>query len=215
MFTTVGEAVREQCAESGRRRVCVLVLDDEDLVHWGFRLLLANQPWAERCLPAHRDEEALGMARRYSPHVALVDVGALEMAPDAFCRALAEVSPGTQVLLLTAASAMPASTLRAYGASGYISRSWSARDLLSAIRTASDGRPCTPRVASTASSLSARQEEILQLIAAGATNAEIAGRLYLSRHTVKQHTSALYRKLNVRNRTHAVQAAQRAGLIAV
>ncbi|MHB1837931.1 MAG: response regulator transcription factor, partial [Solirubrobacteraceae bacterium] len=212
MFTTVGEAVREQCAESGRRRVCVLVLDDEDLVHWGFRLLLANQPWAERCLPAHRDEEALGMARRYSPHVALVDVGALEMAPDAFCRALAEVSPGTQVLLLTAASAMPASTLRAYGASGYISRSWSARDLLSAIRTASDGRPCTPRVASTASSLSARQEEILQLIAAGATNAEIAGRLYLSRHTDKQHTSALYRKLNVRNRTHAVQAAQRAGL---
>lgn len=215
MFTTVGEAVREQCAESGRRRVCVLVLDDEDLVHWGFRLLLANQPWAERCLPAHRDEEALGMARRYSPHVALIDVGALEMAPDAFCRALAEVSPGTQVLLLTAASAMPASTLRAYGASGYISRSWSARELLSAIRTASDGRPCTPRVASTASSLSARQEEILQLIAAGATNAEIAGRLYLSRHTVKQHTSALYRKLNVRNRTHAVQAAQRAGLIAV
>ena len=155
------------------------------------------------------------MARRYSPHVALVDVGALEMAPDAFCRALAEVSPGTQVLLLTAASAMPASTLRAYGASGYVSRSWSARELLSAIRTASDGRPCTPRVAASSGSLSARQEEILQLIAAGATNAEIAGRLYLSRHTVKQHTSALYRKLNVRNRTHAVQAAQRAGLIPV
>lgn len=215
MLATVGEAAHDQCAESGRRRVCVLVLDDEDLVHWGFRLLLANQPWAERCLPAHRDEEALGMARRYGPHVALIDIGALEMAPDAFCRALGEASPGTRALLLTTASAMPASTLRAYGASGYVSRSWSARELLSAIRMASDGRSCTPRVVSAPSSLSARQEEILQLIADGATNAEIAGRLYLSRHTVKQHTSALYRKLNVRNRTHAVQAAQRAGLIPV
>lgn len=63
--------------------------------------------------------------------------------------------------------------------------------------------------------LSARQREILSWIACGETNAEIAERLYLSHHTVKQHTSALYRKLNVRNRTHAVEAARRLGIIAV
>ncbi|MGH2856205.1 MAG: response regulator transcription factor [Solirubrobacteraceae bacterium] len=215
MLATAAESAYEPCADSGPRRVCVLVLDDEDLVHWGFRLLLANQPWAERCLPARHDEEALGMARRYTPHVALVDLGALEMEPGVFCRALAEASPRTRVLLLTTTSALPASTLRAYGAAGYVSRTWNSRDLLSAIRLASAGRACPPRLTAAPSSLSARQEEILQLIAAGATNAEIAGRLYLSRHTVKQHTSALYRKLNVRNRTHAVQAAQRAGLIPV
>jgi two-component system response regulator DesR len=65
------------------------------------------------------------------------------------------------------------------------------------------------------SSLSARQNEILQLLADGATNGEIADRLYLSRDTVKQHASALYRKLGARNRTHAVQTARHQGLIAV
>ena len=54
----------------------------------------------------------------------------------------------------------------------------------------------------------------LKLIASGATNREIAGRLYLSPHTIKEHTSSLYRKLSVRNRAEAVQKAQRLGLIA-
>jgi DNA-binding NarL/FixJ family response regulator len=98
---------------------------------------------------------------------------------------------------------------------GYISRAWSARDLLRAIRMASTGMPPGSYRPASQSALSARQQEILQLIAAGETNAEIAKRLFLSRHTVKQHTSALYRKLDVKNRTHAVRAAQRMGLIAV
>lgn len=55
---------------------------------------------------------------------------------------------------------------------------------------------------------------MLALIATGATNAEIAARLYLSPHTVKEHTSALYRKLGVRNRAQAVQQGQRIGLTA-
>ena len=62
--------------------------------------------------------------------------------------------------------------------------------------------------------LSDREREVLDLIASGATNREIAGRLYLSPHTVKEHTSSLYRKLAVRNRAEAVQKAQRLGLIA-
>jgi DNA-binding NarL/FixJ family response regulator len=213
---TVGAEMRapEAVTETGRQHVRVLVLDDEELVHWGFRLLLGQQAWAERCLPAHDAEQALELARRYEPHVALVDVGALTVAPDVFCRSLAAISPRTRVLLLTAAAAMPPSTVRAYGAAGFVSRTWTAGDLLAAIRVTSEGRTVASRRPA-ASSLSARQEEILHLIAAGATNVEIAGSLYLSRHTVKQHTSALYRKLNVRNRTHAVRAAQQAGLIAV
>ena len=54
---------------------------------------------------------------------------------------------------------------------------------------------------------------MLEAIAGGATNREIAGALFLSPHTVKEHTSSLYRKLNVRNRAEAVQKAQRLGLI--
>jgi DNA-binding NarL/FixJ family response regulator len=60
--------------------------------------------------------------------------------------------------------------------------------------------------------LTAREREVLALMAGGATNREIADRLYLSPHTVKDHTSSLYRKLEVRNRTEAVQRAERLGL---
>jgi two-component system response regulator DesR len=62
--------------------------------------------------------------------------------------------------------------------------------------------------------LSEREREVLELIAAGYTNKEIAEELYLSPHTVKEHTSALYRKLGARNRAEAVQRAQRIGLLA-
>ena len=61
--------------------------------------------------------------------------------------------------------------------------------------------------------LSEREREVLEAVASGATNREIAGQLFLSPHTVKEHTSSLYRKLGVRNRAEAVQKAQRLGLI--
>ena len=60
--------------------------------------------------------------------------------------------------------------------------------------------------------LTGREREILGLIAGGATNREIAATLFLSPHTVKEHTSTLYRKLGARNRADAVQRAQRLGL---
>jgi len=203
-------AISEQ---SGRGGVRVLLLDDEEIVHWGFRLLLGNQPWAERCIPARDAPSALEVARRFEPHVALVDTGALDREPAVFCRDLTRICRRTNVLLLTHADAVAPSTVRASGAAGFVSRGWAAGDLLQAIRRASVGltiQPCRPP---TESILSARQHEILQLIADGATNGEIAIRLYLSRDTVKQHTSALYRKLGARNRTHAVQTARRQGLI--
>jgi two-component system response regulator DesR len=62
--------------------------------------------------------------------------------------------------------------------------------------------------------LTDREREVLDLIARGSTNREIAGALFLSPHTVKEHTSSLYRKLRARNRAEAVQKAQRLGLLA-
>jgi len=196
-------------------RVRVLVLDDEELVHWGFRMLLTNQSWSERCLPAPDLDAAMQLARRFEPHIALVDLGMLGAAPYAVCRQLTEACPSMRILLLSVADAVPLATVRAYGAMGYVCRGWAAREILRAIRLASVGLAPGSYRPAVQSSLSARQQEILQLIAAGETNAEIARRLFLSRHTVKQHTSALYRKLQVKNRTHAVRAAQRLGLIAV
>ena len=62
--------------------------------------------------------------------------------------------------------------------------------------------------------LSERERAVLELMASGSTNPEIAEALHLSKHTVKEHTSGVYRKLGVRNRTEAVQKAQRLGLLA-
>ena len=62
--------------------------------------------------------------------------------------------------------------------------------------------------------LSDRERAVLELMASGATNPEIGEALHLSKHTVKEHSSAVYRKLGVRNRTEAVQRAQRLGLLA-
>ena len=56
------------------RRLRVLVVDDHDVVHWGFRVLLGEQPWVERCLAARTGEEALELTRTFDPHVALVDL---------------------------------------------------------------------------------------------------------------------------------------------
>jgi ATP/maltotriose-dependent transcriptional regulator MalT len=61
--------------------------------------------------------------------------------------------------------------------------------------------------------LSTRQREVLELLAAGDTNGEIAHKLFLSAHTVKQHTCAIYRKLQVRNRAEAISRAQGLGLL--
>jgi DNA-binding NarL/FixJ family response regulator len=212
------EAESRRCAlpaDGVRRGVRVLLLDDEEIVHLGFRLLLDNEPWAERCLAATDADGALELARRFEPDVALIDTGALDREPAVLCRALTRASARTRTLLLTHAEAIPPSTVRAAGALGFVSRGWSASDLLQAIHKASLGLSIEPRRERGAAALSARQQEILQLIAEGATNEEIALRLYLSPHTVKQHTSALYRKLGARNRTHAVQAARCRGLISV
>lgn len=203
---------RDTTATRRRDGIGVLVVDDEELTQWGFRLLLAGQPWAQRCIAALDPDSALALAARFQPRIALVHTRILDSRPFPLARELARVAPGTRVLLVTAADAVPASTLRAYGAVGFVSRRWPARQLLGVIRAASAGTDPLPR-AESKSVLSARQQEILGLIADGATNTEIAARLFLSQHTVKQHTSALYRKLNVRNRTHAVQVARRHGIL--
>lgn len=192
----------------------VMVVDDEELVHWGFRLLLAKQPWVERCLPATTIDAAVELAQRFEPHVALVDIGLLEGAGPQAQRRLVHAAPSMRVLLLTSGEVLARSTVRANGAAGYVSRTWGAGQLVDAVLRAAQGKPVMPRLADDVCALSARQSEILYLIASGKTNEEIADKLFLSRHTVKQHTSALYRKLEARNRTHAVQTAQRLGLIA-
>ncbi len=198
-----------------RRRLRVLIVDDHEVVHWGFRLLLTEQPWVERCLTARDGAGARELARRYQPHVALVDLFVGEESGAEMCDALRRESPSTRVLLISGAGWISPQAAKAAGASGFVSKDWAAADVAAAVRSVGNGRTVFASASEQPRApLSPREREVLGLLATGATNREIAARLHLSPHTVKEHTSSLYRKLEVRNRAEAVQRAERLGLTA-
>jgi DNA-binding NarL/FixJ family response regulator len=204
-------------AERSPERLRVLVVDDHDVVHWGFRLMLTQQPWVERCVPAHSGDEALALAARYRPHVALVDLFIGDESGAEVCEQMRAQVPETRVLLFSGAGEISPRAARAAGASGFAYKDWPARRIAGAVRVVGLGGTVfdTPRggAASGAMGLSERERAVLDLMADGKTNPEIGDALHLSRHTVKEHSSAVYRKLAVRNRTEAVQKAQRLGLL--
>ncbi|MHB8492204.1 MAG: LuxR C-terminal-related transcriptional regulator [Solirubrobacteraceae bacterium] len=199
-------------------RLSVLVVDDHDVVHWGFRLLFGQQTWVERCLVALDSQEALAHARRYVPHVALVDLFLGCESGAELCETLRCESPRTKVLLISGAGRISEPVARAAGASGFISKDLKARDIARAVRMVGMGRtvfsPQREGGVLAPAHLSSREREVLHLMATGATNKEIGKRLFLSPHTVKEHASSSYRKLSVRNRAEAVSQARELGLIA-
>jgi DNA-binding NarL/FixJ family response regulator len=196
------------------RQLRVIVVDDHDVVHWGFRVLLTEQPWVERCLAARTSDEALTLTRKVRPDVALVDLFLAGESGAELCTAIRDVSPETRVLLISGAGRMSPAAARAAGASGFISKESDAREVVAAVRMVGFGMTSfAPKADQPEPLLTEREREVLGLIAAGSTNREIAAELYLSPHTVKEHTSALYRKLHARNRAEAVQRAQRIGLL--
>ncbi len=196
-------------------RLRILVVDDHDVVQWGFRVLLGGQPWVERCLAAKTGDEALELTRKWTPHVALVDLFLAGESGADVCSAIRAESPRTRVLLISGAGRMSPAAAKAAGASGFVSKDLEATEVARAVQLVGQGQTMfPPKIAQPAPLLTEREREVLALIAEGATNGEIAGRLFLSPHTVKEHTSALYRKLGARNRAEAVQLAQRIGLLA-
>ena len=195
------------------RPLRVLIVDDHAVVQWGFKVLLGSQRWVDRCVVASGPEEALEEAERLQPDVALVDLFLGERSGAELCEAIRGVSPKTRMLLISGIGWISPQAARTAGASGFVSKDWSADEVAMAVRMVGRGMtvfgrqeegPRTP--------LSAREREVLALISSGATNREIAERLYLSPHTVKEHASSLYRKLGVKNRAEAARRAERLGL---
>ncbi len=201
---------------SNRRELSlrVLVVDDHDVVHWGFRLLLERQPWVDRCTGAATAEEALELAERLKPDVALVDLFLGSQSGAELTQELKARSPRTRVLLISGAGAVSRPVATAAGASGFVSKDWGAPDVVKAVRMVALGMEVFgQQTAEDPSRLTPRERAVLAEIAAGSTNREIGAELHLSPHTIKEHASSIYRKLAVRNRAAAVKHAQRLGLI--
>src|SRR5438046_1005136 len=121
-------------------RLTVLVVDDHDVVHWGFRLMLTQQNWVGRCLNARTGAQALALAERYRPHVALVDLFVGEESGAEVCEKLRAAEPRTRVLLFSGAGEISPQAARAAGASGFAYKDWPARRIASAVRLVGLGK---------------------------------------------------------------------------
>ncbi|MFZ1995318.1 MAG: response regulator transcription factor, partial [Solirubrobacteraceae bacterium] len=153
------------------RKLRVLVVDDHDVVHWGFRVLLGEQPWVERCLAARTGDEALRLLPALRPDVALVDLFLAGESGADVCDSIRKASPHTRVLLISGAGRMSPAAARAAGASGFVSKDWDAREVARAVRRVGCGMTVfEPTSQQPAPMLSEREREVLDLIAAGSTN---------------------------------------------
>lgn len=199
----------------------VLIADDQRLIREGISSLLDIQPGLSVVGIASDGREAVDSATELTPDVVLMDVRMPVLDGVAATAEVLRAVPGCRVLMLTTFDdeEYVVEALKA-GASGYLLKDLPAADLAQAIRMAHAGvnqfdasaieslvSALSKRSAPTTSTvdipLTAREVEVLKLIAAGATNREIARRLVVSEGTVKNHVSSILSRLGLRDRTQA------------
>jgi DNA-binding NarL/FixJ family response regulator len=196
------------------RQVRVLVVDDDELIQAGIRAVLTQQSWVGQCYGAGSLETAVVAARRWQPSIALVELSVAGRPGIEVSRALSAAHPHMRMLLMSRVGRISRTVARANGGHGFISKSIGAAAVAEAVRLLSQGRSVFPREeAAEAEQLSRRELDVLEHLVQGYSNPEVAQVLHLSRHTVKQHTCAVYRKLAVRNRAEAAAKARQLGLV--
>jgi DNA-binding NarL/FixJ family response regulator len=214
--------------------ITVLIADDQTLVRSGLRAIIESEPGLEVLGEASDGTEAVEAVRRLRPHVALMDIRMPRLDGVAATRALlAGAAPvPTRILVLTTfhLDAYVTEALRA-GASGFLLKDATADQLVEAVRVVAAGDailapsvtrrllermgedPATDGGRRIRDLLSAREVDVLLLIARGLSNAEIGATLHLAETTVKSHVQSLLAKLGVRDRLQAAVAAYDAGLV--
>jgi DNA-binding NarL/FixJ family response regulator len=192
----------------------VLLVDDHPLVRAGLSALIASTEDLVVVGEASGGEQAIGLAVECEPDVVLMDLSMPGMNGVEATRGLLALRPETHVVVLTSFhdQSQVAGALEA-GAVGYLLKDCDPRDVLSAIRSAASGHaPLDPRVArvllpstvpKVTDSLSARELEVLQLVAKGLPNKLIGRNLGITERTVKVHVGHLFRRIGVADRTSA------------
>jgi DNA-binding NarL/FixJ family response regulator len=206
--------------------VRVLVVDDQRLVREGIASLLGLQPGISVVGVAGNGKEAVERTLALAPDVVLMDVRMPEMDGVDAVAVLRTRAPDCRVVMLTTFDdeEYVVQALRA-GAAGYLLKDLPATELAEAVRLAHAGvtqldRSAARHVAAALSAhtpstdaLTSRETDVLRMVAAGATNREIAVRLYLSEGTVKNHISRILARLGLRDRTQAAIYARDHGLL--
>jgi two-component system response regulator DesR len=187
------------------RSVRPLVVDGHDASRIGLAVLLQRQPWVGRCLLASDGGEACALAERHRPDVALLDVSNVGPFVATETARLGAAHPGIRIVLTSRCVAHLHAPPRELGAVAFLPPRSTNDDIVAAVRAAVlsldvDVAPSARQV-----QLTDRERALIQLMATGATNREIARALHLGPDSVKKSASALYRKLGVRNRTEATR----------
>jgi DNA-binding NarL/FixJ family response regulator len=192
----------------------VLVVDENELLQAGLRAVLVEQPWVASCLVATSAETAWHVARRHHPQLVLVSTSLGGRSALELCRLFRQRMPHVRVVLLSGEGRVSAAMALQHGAVASLSKQMPRQVLAGALEKVAEGAKIFPKEqALTHVRLSPRELDVLQHVSSGLSNPEVARLLNLSRHTVKQHTSAVYRKLGVRNRAQAASRAQELGLL--
>ena len=209
----------------------VLIADDQSMVRAGFRMLLAGEQDIEVVAEARDGLEAVAKAAQFNPTVILMDIRMPGLDGLEATRRILAANDTARILILTTfgLDEYVYEALRD-GASGFVLKDDPPEQLISAVRTVAGGnallspaitkrvikqftripRPVPPKELS---ELTAREQDILRLIATGLSNAEIGRRLYISETTVKTHVTHILQKLGLRDRVQAVVLAYQAGVI--
>jgi len=217
------------------RPIRVVVADDQRVVREGLTMVLGLMPELEVVGAASDGAEAVALAERLDPDVVLMDLRMPRCDGVEATRLLRERRPGVRVVVLTTYSddRSVLDALRA-GARGYLTKDAGGPEIREALRRVLDdraaidpavqhhllealagGRPePVPVAPQRPAGLTAREAEVLTLVAEGLSNAEIARRLVVSEGTVKSHMNHLLAKIDARDRAQAVAFAYRNGLVA-
>jgi len=207
----------------------VLLADDQALVRAGFRLILEGEPDMEVAGEARDGAEVVEQARATHPDVVLMDVRMPDLDGIEATRRLLANGVGPRVLMLTTFD-LDEYVIDAFraGASGFLLKTAPPDQLVAAVRTVHAGeallapastrrlieqfaRP--PAEAPALDELTARERDVLRLLARGLTNAEIAAQLVVEPSTVKSHVASVLAKLDLRDRVQAVVYAYESGLV--
>jgi DNA-binding NarL/FixJ family response regulator len=212
----------------------VLIADDQAMVRAGFRMILEAEPDVRVVAEAGDGEEALEAARRTHPHVVVMDIRMPVLdGVAATRRLLAELDPPPYVVIVTTFDDDENlyEALRA-GASGFLLKNAPPEQLVEAVRAVAAGEgllstsvtrrviaelarrsPSSPLTPAALDELTAREVEVLRLMARGLSNAEIAEQLVITPGTAKTHVGRILMKLGLRDRVQAVVLAYETGLV--
>lgn len=214
-------------AGSGRTPVRILLVDDEPLVRQGMRMILDAEQDLEVIGEADDGADAVQFARREAPEVVCMDVRMPEIDGIRATELLLRLPEPPKVLVVTTFEhdGYVLDALLA-GASGFLLKRSRAEEMVQAVRTIAHGdsllfpgavrtllQPRAATAAYTGPALTPRETEVLEAVARGSSNAEIAAQLVLGTETVRTHVASVLRKLGARDRTQATVVAYRTGLV--